>query len=176
MFMARQPAQPSLNLPQAIVEFVELIRDPSWLPKYVATAEAVADANKLTVEEAQQLKDAQAIIEEASGLEAKQLAENNRLTSMASQLGVKADDIARREKQCDERNTSLGEFEKSLNALAEELAGKINDLGHKDKFQLELATTLVEEEARLKVWADELAQDQKNWDAARNLVTKKKAG
>ena len=173
MFMARQPVQPPLNLPQAIVEFVTLVKDTSWLKPFVEAAQQVAKANALTEEEVANLASAQKVIEEAASKE-KDLAAIAQKQAVTDQVqSAIAAKLNSREKQCDERNTSLGEFEESLNFLAEDLASKINALDHKDKTQLELATTLILEEQRLKAWAGELDVQQQNWDAARAMLTKK---
>ncbi len=176
MFMARQPVQPPLNLPQAIVEFVELIRDPSWLPKFVAAAEAVTDANKLTAEEAQHLADAQCMIEEASGLKKKQVEENNLLTSWESRLAQREEKAANREKQCDERNTAIAGGEKKLSDLAQQIAQQQTRLDNQAKQQKVIDDAQQKRGIKLEQWEAELAEQEKAFDSARSLVTKKKAG
>ncbi len=175
MFMARQPTQPSLNLPQAIVEFVELIRDPSWLPQFAAAAEAVADANKLTEEEAQHFAGAQAIIEEASGLKKKQIEENNRLASWESKLAQREEKASNREKQCDERNTVIAAGEKKLFDLAQQLAQQQARLDSQVRQQKVIDDAQQKRATKLEQWESELAEQEKAFDNARSLVTKKKA-
>ena len=173
MFMSRQPTPPVANLPDLIVQVARCITDPKWLKDYVQAAQSVTEANVLTEEEAQRLLDAQQVIEEAAGKESALAAAAAANEARTAQLKVGEGIVAKREQDCDARNTALGEREKELTRLAQELGERQKKLDAQAAQQKALDETQRKRAVKLDEWESEMAEEQKRWDDARKLVAKK---
>ena len=175
MFTFRQPVNPSVNAPQAIVDFVGLLKDPAWLKSLVEASQSIAGANKLTEEEAENVRDARAALEKASGLDKAYKSREDRITAREVAVLDREAGAAAREKQCDGRNTAIAKQEADAAARQAALDKSAKDVGDLWARALAKEKANATEALRLASWASSLEDEQKQWDAARNLVTKKKA-
>lgn len=114
--------QPAKNLAQAIIDIAVLLKDPTWMAAAAQTAKDVAEANKLTEEEAQKLDAAKQILEAACDTE-KNIAEKlDALKKGQQDLEAAKQSMANRERQCDTRNGQLAALETRLGGQAKKLA------------------------------------------------------
>lgn len=162
--MNRVPAPPAKNLPQAIIDLADILKNPEWLDNVRKTAQEVSEANKLTEEDITALEAAKKTLSDADEVNGKIKQVQAELVKAQEDLDTQKDLTAKREKQCDARTTQLSKdegdlrdrkafFEKSLAELKMAQANLAKDqeaLEHNRKVQQRKEQELVERENVLK--------------------------
>ncbi len=111
---SRSNTEPVPNLPKAIVDFMALVSDKSWAKSMVQAAQDIAGANKLTEEEAGELKAAQEYVNGAQAQRTQMEEAIRQLEIATKKLIADQQAVTKREGQCDARNTEQGRAETAL--------------------------------------------------------------
>lgn len=108
------PPKPVINIPQTVVDFVTLLKDPKWLEDLVSAANAITQANGFTEEQAKAIAVAEATIAAAKEVQIGLTATRLALDTRASNVTHREFEVTKREKLNDTRNTELASAESDM--------------------------------------------------------------
>lgn len=176
MYTYRNPTFPGPNTPQAIVDFVHMLKDPEWLASMVKAAKSLNEINKLTEKEADTLKEAQETIKLADEAQADALAAIKKLEAIQEEIRLGKAEMKVREQQTDQRNTDLAIREQAASSLMAEAEQKVAEAARLAASNANVSAYHVREKARLTNLENSLREQASEIETFTSRLAHKKTG